>query len=48
MIVISYLNMISLIGNIVKLRFIIKKLFSIAKIKKSNKYSIKPSYLSGF
>jgi hypothetical protein len=41
-------NMISLISNIVKLRFIIKKLFSIAKIKKSNKYSIKPSYLSGF
>ena len=45
-------NMIGLISNIVKLRFIIKKLFSIAKIKKtnkfSNKYSIIPSYLSGF
>ncbi len=45
-------NMIGLISNIVKLRFIIKKLFTIAKIKKSNKnlnkYSIKPSYLSGF
>jgi len=45
-------NMIGLISNIVKLRFIIKKLFKIAKIKKSNnfinKYSIIPSYLSGF
>lgn len=45
-------NMIGLISNIVKLRFIIKKLFSIAKIKKtnkfSNKFSILPSYLSGF
>lgn len=45
-------NMIGLISNIVKLRFIIKKLFSIAKIQKShnliNKYTIKPSYLSGF
>lgn len=45
-------NMIGFISNIVKLRFIIKKLFSIAKIKKSNKftnkYSIIPSYLSGF
>ena len=45
-------NMIGLISNIVKLRFIIKKLFTIAKIKKSNnyinKYSILPSYLSGF
>jgi hypothetical protein len=45
-------NMIGLISNIVKLRFIIKKLFTIAKIKKtnkfSNKFSIIPSYLSGF
>jgi hypothetical protein len=45
-------NMIGLISNIVKLRYIFKKLFSIAKIKKtnkfSNKYSIIPSYLSGF
>jgi hypothetical protein len=45
-------NMIGLISNIVKLRFIIKKLFSIAKIQKSynliNKSTIKPSYLSGF
>jgi len=45
-------NMIGLISNIVKLRFIIKKLFTIAKIKKThnliNKYSILPSYLSGF
>jgi Mitochondrial ribosomal protein (VAR1) len=45
-------NMIGLISNIVKLRFIIKKLFKIAKIKKTkkygNKYSIIPSYLSGF
>jgi len=45
-------NMIGLISNTVKLRFIIKKLFTIAKIKKtkkfSNKYSIIPSYLSGF
>jgi len=45
-------NMIGLISNIVKLRFIFKKLFTIAKIKKtnkfSNKYSIIPSYLSGF
>jgi hypothetical protein len=45
-------NMIGLISNIVKLRFIIKKLFTIAKIKKtnnfSNKSSIIPSYLSGF
>ena len=45
-------NMIGLISNIVKLRFIIKNLFKIAKIKKSNnfinKYSIIPSYLSGF
>jgi hypothetical protein len=45
-------NMIGLISNIVKLRFIIKKLFSIAKIKNTNKfnnnYSIIPSYLSGF
>jgi hypothetical protein len=44
-------NMIGLISNIVKLRFIIKKLFSIAKIKKTNKFnkvSIIPSYLSGF
>ena len=44
--------MIGLISNIVKLRFIIKKLFTIAKIKKtnnfSNKSSIIPSYLSGF
>lgn len=44
-------NMIGLISNIVKLRFIIKKLFTIAKIKKTNKfnnnYSIIPSYLSG-
>ena len=45
-------NMIGLISNIVKLRFIIKNLFTIAKIKKNNnfinKYSILPSYLSGF
>jgi ribosomal VAR1-like protein len=45
-------NMIGLISNIVKLRFIIKKLFTLAKIKKtnnfSNKSSIIPSYLSGF
>jgi hypothetical protein len=45
-------NMIGLISNIVKFRFIIKKLFSIAKIKKTNifnnKSSIIPSYLSGF
>jgi len=45
-------NMIGLISNIVKLRFIIKNLFRIAKIKKTNKfinkYSIIPSYLSGF
>jgi Mitochondrial ribosomal protein (VAR1) len=45
-------KMIGLISNIVKLRFIIKKLFTIAKIKKTNKninkYSIIPSYLSGF
>jgi hypothetical protein len=45
-------NMIGLISNIVKLRFIIKNLFRIAKIKKNNnfinKYSIIPSYLSGF
>jgi hypothetical protein len=45
-------NMIGLISNIVKLRFIIKKLFTIAKIKKThnfmNKYSIIPSFLSGF
>lgn len=45
-------NMIGLISNIVKLRFIIKNLFKIAKIKKTNnfisKYSIIPSYLSGF
>jgi hypothetical protein len=45
-------NMIGLISNIVKLRFIIKKLFRIAKIKKTNKFinksSIRPSYLSGF
>lgn len=45
-------NMIGLISNIIKLRFIIKKLFTIAKIKKTNnfinKYSIIPSYLSGF
>ena len=45
-------NMIGLISNIVKLRFIIKKLFSLAKIKKTNKFSknssIIPSYLSGF
>jgi hypothetical protein len=41
-------NMIGLISNIVKLRFIIKKLFTIAKIKKTNKSSIIPSYLSGF
>lgn len=41
-------NMIGLISNIVKLRFIIKKLFSIAKIKKTNNSSIIPSYLSGF
>ena len=45
-------NMIGLISNIVKLRFIIKNLFSIAKIKNTNKfinkYSIIPSYLSGF
>src|SRR6267378_963860 len=45
-------NMIGLISNIVKLRFIIKNLFKIAKIKKSNnfinKYSIISSYLSGF
>jgi hypothetical protein len=42
-------NMIGLISNIVKLRFIIKKLFTIAKIKKTNNnYSIIPSYLSGF
>ena len=44
-------NMIGLISNIVKLRFIIKNLFKIAKIKKTNnfinKYSIIPSYLSG-
>jgi hypothetical protein len=44
--------MIGLISNIVKLRFIIKKLFTIAKIKNTNKfinkYSIIPSYLSGF
>ena len=44
-------NMIGLISNIVKLRFIIKYLFSIAKIKKTNKFSnsssIIPSYLSG-
>ena len=45
-------NMIGLISNIVKLRFIIKKLFRIAKIKKTNKFSNNyyfiPSYLSGF
>ena len=45
-------NMIGLISNIVKLRFIIKNLFKIAQIKKNNnfinKYSIIPSYLSGF
>lgn len=45
-------NMIGLISNIVKLRFIINKLFNIAKIKKTNKFSNKssiiPSYLSGF
>jgi hypothetical protein len=45
-------NMIGLISNIVKLRFIIKNLFTIAKIKKTNnfinKYSILPSNLSGF
>jgi hypothetical protein len=45
-------NMIGLISNIVKFRFIIKKLFTIAKIKKTNKFynksSIIPSYLSGF
>lgn len=45
-------NMIGLISNIVKLRFIIKKLFTIAKIKKTNNFSSKssiiPSYLSGF
>ena len=45
-------KMIGLISNIVKLRFIFKKLFTIAKIKKTpnfiNKYSIIPSYLSGF
>lgn len=45
-------NMIGLISNIVKLRFIIKKLFTLAKIKKTNKFSSKssiiPSYLSGF
>jgi hypothetical protein len=45
-------NMIGLISNIVKLRFIIKKLFTIAKIKKTNNFinnnSIIPSYLSGF
>lgn len=45
-------NMIGLISNIVKLRFIINKLFTIAKIKKTNKFSNKssiiPSYLSGF
>ena len=45
-------NMIGLISNIVKLRFIIKKLFKIAKIKKTNNFinksSIIPSYLSGF
>src|ERR1700744_3825364 len=44
-------NMIGLISNIVKFRFIIKKLFTIAKIKKTNKFnnksSIIPSYLSG-
>lgn len=45
-------NMIGLISNIVKLRFIIKKLFRIVKIKKTNKFinnsSFIPSYLSGF
>ena len=44
-------NMIGLISNIVKLRFIFNKLFSIAKInnnKSLNKSSIIPSYLSGF
>jgi Mitochondrial ribosomal protein (VAR1) len=45
-------NMIGLISNIIKFRFIIKKLFYIAKIRKTNKsinkYSIIPSYLSGF
>jgi hypothetical protein len=45
-------NMIGLISNIVKLRFIIKKLFTMAKIKKTkgfiNNSSIIPSYLSGF
>jgi len=45
-------KMIGLISNIVKLRFIIKNLFRIAKIKKTNKfinkYSIIPSFLSGF
>ena len=49
-------NMIGLISNIVKLRFIFKKLFKIAKIKsKNNKFkafgsnnsTIIPSYLSG-
>jgi len=44
-------KMIGIISNIVKLRFIIKKLFTIAKIKKTNKIinnnSILPSYLSG-
>lgn len=45
-------NMIGLISNIVKLRFIIKKLFNIVKIKKTNNSSIimaggQTSYLSG-
>jgi hypothetical protein len=48
-------NMIGLISNIVKLRFIIKNLFTVAKIKNTNKILAKgsnnstiiPSYLSG-
>jgi hypothetical protein len=45
-------NMIGLISNIVKIRFIFNKLFSIAKINNNNKFvnksSIIPSYFSGF
>jgi len=47
-------NMIGLISNIVKFRFIIRKLFSVAKLKKTtnlfkirNRNSIIPSFLSG-
>lgn len=51
-------NMIGLISNIIKFRFIIRKLFFIAKLKKlknlnsltysaNNRYSLIPSFLSG-